>query len=93
MDKEWKESMLFPRFIPMYLNDNLNEEIWKANGTISDESVHEDTPIYRNGMHMRNRKDVMTCVQHPDPRPNWALGFGPTTRPMTPTSFCLRPGP
>lgn len=53
--------MLFPRFVPMYLNDGLNKEKQKANGTISDESIQKDTPIYRNGMHMRNMKDVMTC--------------------------------
>ena len=43
----------------MDLNDGLNEKRGKSNGTTSNKSVLEDTPIYRNGMNMRDRKDVM----------------------------------
>ena len=50
---------MFPSVVPMDLNDGLNEKRGKVNGTTSNKSVLEDTPIYRNGMNMRDRKDVM----------------------------------
>ena len=44
----------------MHLNNVLNEKRRKTNGTISDEGIQKDTPIYRNSMHMGDRKDVVT---------------------------------
>ena len=43
----------------MDLNIDLNEKRGKTYGTTSKESVQEDTSIYRNGIHMKNRKNVM----------------------------------
>ena len=59
MDKDKKEESLFPSVVPMDLNNGLNEKRGKTYGTTSNESIQEDAPIYRNGMHMRNMKDVM----------------------------------
>lgn len=42
----------------MDLNNGLKEKRGKTYGSTS-ESVQEDTFIYRNGIHMKNRKDVM----------------------------------
>ena len=61
MDKDWKVQTLFPRFVLMYLNNGLNKKRRKTDGTISDESIQKDTPIYKNSMHMGDGKDVVTC--------------------------------
>ena len=49
------------RCTPANLNNGLNEKRRKAHGTICKKRIQKDTSIYRNGVNMRDREDVMTC--------------------------------
>ena len=53
--------MMLSRLIPMYCNDGLNKKGWKRDRTISTKSIQKYTSINRNSMHMRDRKDIVTC--------------------------------
>ena len=52
---------MLSRLIPMYYKDGLNKNRWKIDGTINTTSMHKYTSINRNNMHMRDRKDIVTC--------------------------------
>ena len=52
---------MLPRLTPMYCNDGLNKKRWNVERTISTESIQKYTSINRNSMHMRDRKDIVTC--------------------------------
>ena len=54
---------MVPRLAPMHLNNGLNEKRRKTNGTINDEGIQKDTPIYRNSMYTRDRKDVTSYLK------------------------------
>ena len=57
---------MLPRLAPMRLNKRLNEKGRKTNGSISDEGVQKETPLYRNSMDMRDREDVVTSYPKED---------------------------
>ena len=53
-------------FAPMYLYNGFNEKGRKTNGTISDEGVKKETPIYRDCTDMRDRENVVTSYPKED---------------------------
>ena len=52
---------MLPTFTPMYCNNGLNKKRWKINRTISTKNIQKYTSINKNSMHMRDRKDIVTC--------------------------------
>ena len=49
-----------------HLHNGFNEKGRKTNGTIDDEGVKKETPIYRDCMDMRDREDVVTSYPKED---------------------------
>ena len=49
-----------------HLHNGFNEKGRKTNGTISDEGVKKETPVYRDCMDMRDREDVVTSYPKED---------------------------
>ena len=47
-------------FAPMYLYNGFNEKGRKTNGSIGDEGLKKETPVYRDCMDMRDRENVVT---------------------------------
>ena len=45
---------------PMHLHNGFNEKGRKTNGSIGDEGVKKETPVYRDCMDMRDRENVVT---------------------------------
>ena len=59
--KNREEETTLPRLTPMYCNDGLTKKRWKINRTISTKNKQKYTSINKNSMHMRDRKDIVTC--------------------------------
>ena len=53
MDKNWKKQSMPLILAPTHLDNGFNEKGRKTNGTIGDEGVKQDTPVYRDCMDMR----------------------------------------
>ena len=51
---------------PTHLRNGFNEKGRKTNGTIDDESVKKERPVYRNCMDIRDREDVVTSYPKED---------------------------
>ena len=47
-------------FTPIHLNNSLNKKERKTHGPICDKSIQKSTSIQRDGVNVRDRKDVMT---------------------------------
>ena len=50
MDESWKEQTMPLILTPTYLRNGFNEKGRKTNGTIDDEGIKKETPIYRDCM-------------------------------------------
>ena len=48
------------KYTPKDLNNDLNEKRRKAHGTIYKKSIQKDKSIYRNGVNVRDRENVIT---------------------------------
>ena len=66
MDGNQKEQTMPLILAPMHLRNGFNEKVRKTNGTIGDEGVKKETPVYRNCMDMRDREDVVTSYPKED---------------------------
>ena len=66
MDENWKEQTMPLILAPTHLCNGFNEKGRKTNGTIGDEGVKKETPIYRDCMDMRDREDVVTSYPKED---------------------------
>ena len=51
---------------PTQFCNGFNEKGRKTNGTIGDESIKKETPVCRNCMNMRDRRDVVTSYPKED---------------------------
>ena len=51
---------------PTHLHNGFNEKGRKTNGTIGDDGVKKETPLYRDCMDMRDRKNVVTSYPKED---------------------------
>ena len=60
MDENWKEQTMALILAPTHLHNGFNEKGRKTNGTIGDEGVKKETPVYRDCKDMRDREDVVT---------------------------------
>ena len=49
------------RFTSIHLNNGLNKKGRKTHGPICDKSINKSTSVQRDGVNVRDRKDVMTC--------------------------------
>ena len=47
-------------FTPVHLNNGLNKKGKKTHGPICDKSLQKSTFVQRDGVNVRDRKDVMT---------------------------------
>ena len=66
MDENWKKQPMSLILAPPHLHNGFNEKGWKTNGAIGDEGVKKETPIHRNCMDMRDRKNVLTSYPEED---------------------------
>ena len=66
MDENWKEQTIPLIFYPTHLHNGFNEKRRKTNGTISDEGVKKETPVYRDCIDMRDRENVVTSYPKED---------------------------
>ena len=57
MDENWKKQSMPLILAPTHLD---NENGRKIKGTIGDEGVKKETPVYRDCMDMRDRENVVT---------------------------------
>ena len=60
MDENQKEQTMPLILASTHLRNGFNEKGRKTNGTIDDEGVKKETPVYRDCMDMRDREDVVT---------------------------------
>ena len=60
MDENWKEQIMPLILAPTHLRNGFNEKGRKINETIGDEGIKKETLVYRDGMDMRVREDVVT---------------------------------
>ena len=66
MDDNWKEQTMPLILAPTHLHNGFNEKGRKTNGTIDDEGVKKETPLYRDCMDMRDREDVVISYPKED---------------------------
>ena len=66
MDENWKEQTMPLILAPMHFHNGFNEKGRKTNGTIGDEGIKKETPLYRNCMDMRDREDVVISYPKED---------------------------
>ena len=66
MDENWKEQTMPLILAPMHFHNGFNEKGRKTNGTIGDEGVKKETPVYRDCMDMRDWEDVVTSYPKED---------------------------
>ena len=66
MDENWKEQTTPLILASTHLCNGFNEKGRKTNGTIGDEGVKKETPVYRDCMDMRDREDVVTSYPKED---------------------------
>ena len=51
---------------PTHLHNGFNEKGRKTNGTIGDEGIKKEPPVYRDCMDMRDREDVVISYPKKD---------------------------
>ena len=66
MDENQKKQPMPLILAPTHLHNGFNEKGRKTNGTIGDEGVKKETPVYKNGMDMRDRENVVTSYPEKD---------------------------
>ena len=66
MDENWEKQSMPLILAPMHLDNGFDEKGRKTNGTIGDEGVKQDTPVYRDCMDMRDRENVVTSYPKED---------------------------
>ena len=66
MDENWEKQTMPLILAPLHLHNGFNEKGRKTNGTISDEGVKKETPVYRDFMDMRDRENVVTSYLEED---------------------------
>ena len=66
MDENQKKQTMPLILAPTHLHNGFNEKGRKTNGTIGDEGVKKETPIYRDCINMRDRKNVVTSYPKED---------------------------
>ena len=66
MDENQKKQTMPLILAPTHLHNGFNEKGRKTNGTIGDDGVKKETPLYRDCMDMRDRKNVVTSYPKED---------------------------
>ena len=66
MDENQKKQPMPLILAPTHLHNGFNEKGRNTNGTIGDEGVKKETPVYRDCMDMRDRENVVTSYLEED---------------------------